>query len=514
MNERGRGREDRHVRAVRRRPGGSTVAPLRRDRIRVQVPRFFAVSVLGVSLVAGAGCDSSVRQTITVRDRPAELEPFFVRAISPPAGRIELGPELAWRLTFPRELDRTTISSPLELRELGDGALVSGRSSLEAGSVPGEQVLVWRPNVDDIRADATYSLTIGDDIAAIDGAPVEPEPGAPELVFPLEYETFREIPRLRGTISAHATACDAISVVWETLSVDDNSPPAEIRYRIFVAPSDTPLPEDEAALLTPPGETFAFVSGLSAATSYRVAVAAVDAIGNSSPLSDSVEVTTPPENRCDPIPPSFDGLESAATDPTFPTRASLAWTEATDNETRSEDIRYDLFFALVSGGQDFDAPTLTVVGTDAAVVETLVPDTLYFVVVRAVDASDNSDTNTREVSVRTPASWSLSVRPIFDLAPPNGGGCSQRFCHSAETLSGGLDLASYRSLVITGGDTREPPTVVPGDSAGSYLMRRVDESNPDFDRARSRMPLGSPDPLPESAIATLRRWIDQGALEN
>ena len=57
--------------------------------------------------------------------------------------------------------------------------------------------------------------------------------------------------------------------------------------------------------------------------------------------------------------------------------------------------------------------------------------------------------------------------------------------------------------MFTGGDQR--PAIVAGDSENSVLVRRL----PGLD-GEDRMPLDK-DPLPESQIAVIRRWIDQGA---
>ncbi len=69
-------------------------------------------------------------------------------------------------------------------------------------------------------------------------------------------------------------------------------------------------------------------------------------------------------------------------------------------------------------------------------------------------------------------------------------------CHSASVASAGLRLDSR---------TEALKVVTPGNSAGSRLIERV--TNPDSGK---RMPLGGK-PLTDAQIATLRKWIDEGA---
>ncbi len=76
-------------------------------------------------------------------------------------------------------------------------------------------------------------------------------------------------------------------------------------------------------------------------------------------------------------------------------------------------------------------------------------------------------------------------------------------CHSAERRSGGLSLAAYAD-VLDGG--RSGAAIRPGDAARSLLMTRITAE------VTPRMPLGRP-PLSADEIATIRRWIDEGARE-
>jgi mono/diheme cytochrome c family protein len=87
------------------------------------------------------------------------------------------------------------------------------------------------------------------------------------------------------------------------------------------------------------------------------------------------------------------------------------------------------------------------------------------------------------------------VRPLFTVH------CTR--CHSADAKKGGLRLDT-REHALKGGDSG--PAIVPGKGGGSLLYQRVASTDKD-----ERMPAKA-EALPAADIATLKRWIDQGAL--
>ncbi len=76
-------------------------------------------------------------------------------------------------------------------------------------------------------------------------------------------------------------------------------------------------------------------------------------------------------------------------------------------------------------------------------------------------------------------------------------------CHSEKKVKGGLRVDS-RDALLKGGDTG--PSIVPGDSAKSLLLRAVRHEVRDL-----AMPAKKPK-LPEAAIADLSTWVKQGAV--
>jgi hypothetical protein len=107
-------------------------------------------------------------------------------------------------------------------------------------------------------------------------------------------------------------------------------------------------------------------------------------------------------------------------------------------------------------------------------------------------------------------SFSANVAPIFDKRCAAGG------CHSIATHQAGLTLdpsVAYESLV--GASSSLQPSlerVTPFEPSKSWLVTMISSD----DAARpgtSRMPLATY-PLTDNQIATIVRWIEQGALRN
>ena len=97
-----------------------------------------------------------------------------------------------------------------------------------------------------------------------------------------------------------------------------------------------------------------------------------------------------------------------------------------------------------------------------------------------------------------PPDYSKDVRPILEKSCV---GCHSHGFLDKPVISGGLALDSY-DAAIKGGAR---PIVVPGDSANSELIQRLESADPSV-----RMPRGG-SALTVEAIETIRRWIDSGA---
>jgi len=114
-----------------------------------------------------------------------------------------------------------------------------------------------------------------------------------------------------------------------------------------------------------------------------------------------------------------------------------------------------------------------------------------------------------DVLVPTP-SFSANVAPIFEKRCSTGG------CHSLATHQAGLTLdptAAYDAIVGVPSALRQAELRVrAGEPNRSWLVTMISAD----DAARqgfSRMPLAT-QPLTANQIATIVRWIEQGALRN
>jgi len=111
------------------------------------------------------------------------------------------------------------------------------------------------------------------------------------------------------------------------------------------------------------------------------------------------------------------------------------------------------------------------------------------------DDSGNEPTSGTPPPSSGVVSYSGFINPTFQIY-----GCPT--CHGG---SGGLTLTSYQALMAGG---NSGPAVIPGNGAGSLLVRKLRGTAPG-----SQMPQGGT-PLPDSTISTISLWIDQGALNN
>ena len=100
---------------------------------------------------------------------------------------------------------------------------------------------------------------------------------------------------------------------------------------------------------------------------------------------------------------------------------------------------------------------------------------------------------TSEQSSAGEVSFAAQVLPIFE------DNCTR--CHGASRQNGGLRLDSYAMLMAGGSDGA---VVAPSNADGSLLVTLV---------TSGEMPKNST-PLSAEEIATIREWIDSGALDN
>ena len=111
-------------------------------------------------------------------------------------------------------------------------------------------------------------------------------------------------------------------------------------------------------------------------------------------------------------------------------------------------------------------------------------------------------------------SLARDVQPIFDAT------CALSGCHAGSPPESSLNLEAGRVFDPTVGIVDVPslqlpsmPRVTPSDPALSYLFHKIQGTHIDIGGFGDRMPVDAPQ-LPDSARTTIRRWIEQGAMDN
>jgi hypothetical protein len=321
---------------------------------------------------------------------------------------------------------------------------------------------------------------------------VSSEPGADTLA-----------PTFGGCTTAVTITSTQVTVTWNP-ATDNTTPGPQIAYDVYAASTS-----GQESFHTPNGTftggTAGLVGGLKPNTTYYFVCRARDLSNNEDTNTFERTATTP----VDTTPPTFAGV-TGVTNVTA-TSAELDWTAATDPQTPSPQIVYDVFQATSAGGEAFSlAPTATsAAGATSIMLTNLPPSSTLYWVVRARDLAQNEDTNTVEVSATTGVSFAENVQPIFSQH------CAVVGCHVPGNPPVGQVLsAGFAYVNIVNVQSREVPSderVAPGDLAHSYLYQKITAQQ----SVGSYMPPPSTnDVLMASEIATIKAWILQGALNN
>jgi hypothetical protein len=235
-----------------------------------------------------------------------------------------------------------------------------------------------------------------------------------------------------------------------------------------------------------------------------------------------VRVATTP---IDTMPPTFNGATSV--DMIGTTSVEINWsTPATDSQTASNQIVYLVYQSMQSGGEfpvtdggvgDGGAMATPVAtstpGASSITITNLQPATTYYWVVRAENRGSLIDSNTAEVYATTLVSFSQDVTLVL------GTHCAVTGCHVPGTAPNGLIMTpsqAYSHLVDV--PVVEDPAflrVDPGKASDSYIILKVSATSMNPPPFGTQMPPPSTgDSLSATEIATIRNWINQGALQN
>ncbi|HEX8795514.1 MAG TPA: fibronectin type III domain-containing protein [Polyangiaceae bacterium] len=225
------------------------------------------------------------------------------------------------------------------------------------------------------------------------------------------------VPTFAGVTAVAPASTTSLLAVWQP-ATEGATPASAMQYRVYVADSSTGIDYKKPVATTVAGATSFYLTGLSAMTTYHVAVRALDPAGN----SDTNTVVKSAAPAADTTAPTFAGVTGAM--PGGTSAVTLTWAAATDEQTPPAAIVYFVYVKdQLSSSFDFSTPTLvTDPGATTVTVPYLYdPSLVYTFDVRARDAAGNIDTNTATATSRAGA----------DTTPPQFAGCASAIANSA-----------------------------------------------------------------------------------
>ena len=278
-----------------------------------------------------------------------------------------------------------------------------------------------------------------------------------------------QAPSVPSGLTGTATSSTSVSLTWNAST--DNV--GVTGYRVFRCEGTTCT--NFAQVGAPTGTTFTN-TGLNGGTVYRFAVKAIDAAGNLSAYSTTVNVTTPA--GADTTPPSVpSGLTGTATGSTS---VSLSWTASTDNVGVTG---YRVFRCEGSTCTNFaqvGAPTGTTFTNTG-----LNGGTVYRYAVKAIDAAGNLSAYSTTANVTTPAGADTTPPTApSGLTATAGGSSSVNLSWAASTDNVGV--TGYRverctsagcsnfAQIATPTGTTFSNSGLAGSTSYSYRVRAID----------------------------------------
>lgn len=220
--------------------------------------------------------------------------------------------------------------------------------------------------------------------------------------------TVSSAPTFAGVVAVAPASTSSLLVTWEP-ATDAVTPTEQLVYNVYLGTTAAGQNFGVPQLTSPPGATSVEVTGLAPNGDYFVVVRAENAGGAE---DDNTKEETA-KTQEDTTAPTFAGAKTATAKGGG--SVELAWDPATDDLTPSGAMLYEAFVGFTSGAVSFVTPAaISKPGASSVIVTDLPnPETDYFFVVRARDASGNLDDNTVEVTGKTGP----------DTLPPVFGGC-------------------------------------------------------------------------------------------
>lgn len=146
---------------------------------------------------------------------------------------------------------------------------------------------------------------------------------------------------------------------------------------------------------------------------------------------------------------------------------------------------------------DMAAPIALIPGTSQVLTVTFTPDaagTFNGSLTITSNSSSSPDVVSLNGTAETAVSYASDVQSVWNAS-----------CVGCHGSNGGLSLTSYANLMA--GTSSNGPVVTAGDGANSLIIQRMNGS------VGSLMPAGGP-ALSAATLATIEKWIDQGAQNN
>jgi hypothetical protein len=213
-------------------------------------------------------------------------------------------------------------------------------------------------------------------------------------------------PSFGGVLAVSPASATTLRIDWDP-AVSATAKEADLHYSVYVAtaPGSQNFATPDGVIT---GATTYTAKGLTTGTDYFVVVRAADAEGH----QDSNTVELHAKAQQDSTAPVFGGIVNAAPS-TGGGTVTLSWSPAQDDLTGADGITY-LAFAAEKDPVVPGTPLGKITGKTSLDVVVPKPLTPFRFVVRAQDASGNTDSNTKEVvAISGP-----------DTVAPTFGGCS------------------------------------------------------------------------------------------
>ncbi len=289
-------------------------------------------------------------------------------------------------------------------------------------------------------------------------------------------------PTFAGAVSVEVIDETTVRVHWE-VATDDVSESERLSYRVYTANAAGAEDFTEISARAPAGATSAYIDTLTPGLGYFFVVRAVDGAGNEDGNTVEVSASTPDQSS-----PFFGGVRNV--DALTSRSLLIEWGAAYDGAVAPRDLVYRVYVATEASGQDFSTPTyISEAGETSVILEGRDPNTVYHVIVRAVDPSGNEDANIRQMADATPE----GIPPEFEglvLAEKDGTSVHLYWPPATDNQGDSLNIVYdiYESLTRNGQDysspsyTSSPGThrhTVTGLAAGTryfYVVRARDPS--------------------------------------